>query len=105
MPRALSRLYRELEEPIPLPKGRRISWMLATTSPGYRRGRRPELDSIREDRPIVNVLLPTEVSLRLLNCFEKRRSFDLERSLADEVLVPGVVANPLDKTRIECRHS
>ena len=67
----------------------------------FRGHRRPELNNIREDRPIVNVLLPTEVNLRLPNCFGKRRSFDRERSLAYEVLVPGVVANRFDETNVE----
>ena len=78
--------------------------MLATTSPSYRRGRRPKLDSIREDRPIVNLLLPAEVSLRPPNGFGKRWSFDCERSLACVVLVPGIIANRFDETHVKRGH-
>jgi len=64
------------------------------------RGGRPELDGIREDRPIVDVLLPAEIGFRSPNRFRQRRSLDGERGLTGAMLVPRVVADCLDKAHI-----
>ncbi|WP_426408522.1 hypothetical protein [Bradyrhizobium ganzhouense] len=49
----------------------------------------------------MDVLLPTELRLSAPNRFDQRWSFHGERGLASAVLVPGVVADGLDKTYIE----
>jgi hypothetical protein len=64
-------------------------------------GRRAELHGIRENRPVVDVLLSAEVGFRAPDRFGQGRSFNRKRCLARTMLVPGVVANGLDETHIE----
>jgi hypothetical protein len=65
------------------------------------RGGGLKLDGIREDRPIMDALLPAKVRLRTPNCICQRSSFDCERGLARAMLVSRVIANCFDKTYIE----
>jgi len=65
------------------------------------RGGRPELDGIREDRPIVDVLLPAEIGLRSTHRLDERLGIEGERSLAGPVFVASIVADGLDKAYIK----
>lgn len=78
-----------------------MRWSLLGGPGSLQRGRCSKFDSVREDRPVVDVLLPTEIGFRSSNRFRQRRSFDGERGLASAMFVPGVVADGLDETYIE----
>ena len=74
----------------------------ALRCPGSRqRSRRPALDGVGEDGPVVDVLLPAEVRLRALNGFREARGLDGEQGLAGTVFMAGIIANGFDKTDVE----
>jgi hypothetical protein len=68
------------------------------------RSRRPELDRIGKNRPVVDMLLPTKVCFGTSGCICQRVSFNSKSRLARAMLMPGIVTDGLDESHIERWH-